>query len=444
MDHFWPYFTLWLSRLPDTRDQRLITYDRQFLAWWGLLLFALKLRSRRQLDFDLRDPESCVLHNVNRLARTHQETLPVSGTLEHFLGHVGAAPFAGLRTSMVSTLIRTKALDDARLEGCVVVAFDGTGWLFQEHRHCPLCMTQTRGDKTFYYHMVEEAKVIGPSGLALSVGTEFMENADFPGDNHAPKSEQTKQDYELQASERLADAIKHQFPQLRICVTADSEFACGRGVAMARDHGWSFVFTFKEGRTPALWQDFLSLLDLCPENRLTHPLPGGGQQVYRWVHGLQHEDSVGRTHTVNALICLETIGSETTRFAWITDFNIDSTNVVEVATKGGRARWRIENEGFNMQKNSDFNLEHPYTTDPEILKAYYYLLQIAHLILQILEKGSLLRHLAAKAGKTATLLFGSLKNIARRLLEVFRFRLLPESAFDHVTAAAIQIRLRTG
>jgi len=93
--HFWPYFSLWLSQLPDTRDQRLITYDRKFLAWWGLLLFALKLRSRRQLDFDLRDPESCVLSNVNRLARTRQETLPVSGTLEHFLRHVGAAPFAG-------------------------------------------------------------------------------------------------------------------------------------------------------------------------------------------------------------------------------------------------------------------------------------------------------------------------------------------------------------
>jgi hypothetical protein len=76
----------------------------------------------------------------------------------------------------------------------------------------------------------------------------------------------------------------------------------------------------------------------------------------------------------------------------------------------------------------------------EKLKAYYYLLQIAHLILQLLEKGSLLRKVA---GKSAVGLFGSLKNIARRLLEAFRYILFPENAFDSVAASAIQIRFNT-
>lgn len=70
--------------------------------------------------------------------------------------------------------------------------------------------------------------------------------------------------------------------------------------------------------------------------------------------------------------------------------------------------------------------------------AYY---QIAHLIMQLLEKGSLLKQLAAQAGKTTIQLFGSLKNIARRLLECFRYKVIPENACDTLAAARIQIRL---
>lgn len=42
-------------------------------------------------------------------------------------------------------------------------------------------------------------------------------------------------------------------------------------------------------------------------------------------------------------------------------------------------RWKIENQGFNLQKNSGLNLEHAYSTDPDVMKSFYYLMQIAHL-----------------------------------------------------------------
>ena len=72
------------------------------------------------------------------------------------------------------------------------------------------------------------------------------------------------------------------------------------------------------------------------------------------------------------------------------------------------------------------------------------MLQIAHLLLQLLEKGSLLRDLAQERGKrTAVDLFGSLKNMARRLLESLRYRRWPDEAFDRETAGSIQIRLDT-
>ena len=101
---------------------------------------------------------------------------------------------------------------------------------------------------------------------------------------------------------------------------------------------------------------------------------------------------------------------------------------------------RAENEGFNTQKNSGLNLEHAY--NHACLAAYYFLLQIAHLLLQLIEKGSLLRQLAQEQGKrTAVELFGSLKNMAQRLLESLRYWHWSDEAFDRTGARSFQIRL---
>lgn len=83
-----------------------IVYDKRFLIWWGLLLFCLKLGSRRALDYQLRDTELPVLDNVNQLAKTQQETLPVHKTLDHFPGHAGSPALADLRNQCVRQLIR--------------------------------------------------------------------------------------------------------------------------------------------------------------------------------------------------------------------------------------------------------------------------------------------------------------------------------------------------
>lgn len=435
--HFWPELSDWFGELPDTRFQPIITYDRRFLAWWGVALFLFKLGSRRQLDYDLRDLETQVLDNLNRLAGTSQDSLPVDGTLDHFVGHVGAPAFADVRTQMIRRLIRMKVLDDERLLGHFVVATDGSGWLKFRTRHCDRCLTQTHGDTTVYLHMILEAKLVGSTGLALSVGTEFIENE--PGTpTILSDDDKTKQDCELKALDRLAPALKKDFPQLPICLSSDSLYGCGRAIEIADRSGWPYVFTFKEGRMPAVWSEFRRLLDLSPANRLVVRLPNGAEQVYRWVNALSYEDSAKRGHTFNALECLETTAGVTTRFAWMTNLPVDTRSVVPIATKGGRIRSKIENQGFNIQKNSDFNLEHSFSDNPDKLKAYYYFLQIAHIILQLLEKGSLLRHLAKRSPSD---FFGSLRNIARRLLESFRYLRLSDTAFDPTVAARIQIRL---
>ena len=103
------------------------------------------------------------LNNLNRFAQTEQETRPVHDTLDHFLEHTGAAPFAELRTHMLRRLIRMRSLDAARLQGRFVVALDATGHLAFRRPHCPHCLVYRHATHTTYLHQVLEAKLLGPA-----------------------------------------------------------------------------------------------------------------------------------------------------------------------------------------------------------------------------------------------------------------------------------------
>jgi len=272
----------------------------------------------------------------------------------------------------------------------------------------------------------------------LSMATEFIDNRDTADTPADADEEQRKQDCELKALRRLVARLRQEFPQLPICLCGDGLYACGTVFQLAKDYKLSFICVFKPGRLPALWQEFQALLALCPQQQLRVQTPQSVAQVYRWVNDLDYQDSDGRRWCFNGLACAETHpGGQQTTWAWLTNLTVTGTHVQAVATAGGRQRWCIENQGFNVQKNSGLNLEHAYS-EGEHWAVYYYLLQLAHLLLQLVEKGSLLRRLAQEQGKrSAVALFGSLKNMAERLLESLRNWVWPEATYN---PERIQIR----
>jgi hypothetical protein len=387
----------------------------------GLMIFLLKLGSRRRLGFELNTDEA--LENLNRLAGTSQETVANHGTVDHFLGHVHPRELQSkLRRNMVQRLIRMKALDHARLFGHFLIVLDGTGMLVFHQRHCDLCLEQTVNGRTIYYHPVLEAKLVTPEGIAISVGSEFIENAD----PHA-----TKQDCERKAFARLAKRLKKDFPQLLICLLLDALYANGTVVDTCRQNGWKYIITFKGGSLPAVWQEYQTLLGLCPHHRKILKDVHGKRQEFAWVEDLSYVDDQKRTHTFHAFQCQEEQGDKRQFFAWITNFTIRPENVAALGNRGGRLRWKIENEGFNIQKNGGFGLEHAYSYGNRQIKNLYILMQVAHMLLQLLEYGNLL-------GADCRRLYGSLQAMARRLAEALRNYLLPLEALD----PGIRIRVR--
>jgi hypothetical protein len=330
---------------------------------------------------------------------------------------------------MVHRLVRMKALDHGRLMDYFLVVLDGTGQLHFDKRHCPHCLEQKHEGHTLYFHNILEAKLVTPEGLAISLDSEFIENSD-------PKTD--KQDCELKAFARIAERLKKNFPQLQFCLLLDGLFANGTVMDICRKNHWKYLITFKEGSLPALWTDYQALLQECTKNRKAHRTPGGVEQTFAWVEQLEHVDDRKRKHCVNVFQCQERDqeGEKIGFFAWLTNWRITGDNIAQLGNRGGRCRWKIENEGFNIQKNNGFNLEHAYSLDDVAIKNFYVLMQIAHLIAQLVERGRLF-------GADPKKLFGSLLDLARRLAESIRNKVIPADAVDPANARSIQIRLDT-
>lgn len=374
------------------------------------------LRSRRQFRFESDTPE--FVGNLNTLAGTSIETAPHDDTVAGYLERLPVEECERLPGMIVDRLVRMKALDGWRLYGKFLIAIDGTGQLVFHKRHCPRCLTRKAANgETIYYHHVLEAKLVTDNGFAFSIATEFIENSD-------PKA--TKQDCELKAFVRLADKLKANFPRLPICLLADSLYPCAPVFDVCKAKKWDFIFTFKSGAMPAVFAEFECLRDLAPDNRTDHS-NGSVHQRFAWVN-----DLAAGGHRLNVFECRETTPKEEKYFAWITNIKVGCASIVTLANRGGRQRWKIENEGFNIQKNHGYELEHAYSEHEHAAKNFYLLLQVAHAINQLMLKGSLLKDFKRN--------LGSIRNFLRRLAEAFRNCLIATEFDNPLDLPPIQIR----
>ncbi|MCD6200147.1 MAG: hypothetical protein J7K15_16525 [Deltaproteobacteria bacterium] len=68
---------------------------------------------------------------------------------------------------------------------------------------------------------------------------------------------------------------------------------------------------------------------------------------------------------------------------WITDFTLTKENAY-ILMRGGRARWKIENETFNTLKNQGYNFGHNYGLGEKYLAVVFaMLMMLAFLVDQI-------------------------------------------------------------
>jgi hypothetical protein len=112
---------------------------------------------------------------------------------------------------------------------------------------------------------------------------------------------------------------------------------------------------------------------------------------------------------VNFLEYWEIDGDQHRLFSWITDIEVTQDNV-QPLRRGGRARWKVENETFNTLKNQGYQLEHNYGHGQQHLATVFaFLMMLAFLVDQVQELGCRLFQAARAHFRSRTSLWERLR-----------------------------------
>jgi len=403
-------------------------YSNAALSWTPLLMYLGRLGARRQIRHRLRSAGT--RERLERLCEEDLPAVPDGDTVDEHLATVDPQATQALPQAMVRDLLEARRLEEFRLLGrWHLVTFDLSGHLYLGDRASDFtegCLTQaTEEGRTLYYRPICEAKLVRRTGLALSVGSEFVENP--PGLNPGQAQES-----ELPAAERLFPRVKAAFPGFAFCALLDARYCNETGFSMCEKNDWRFLIRLKEGSLPSVWNEFQTLREITPENRRI-AIRDEARYEYAWVNDIAYGN-----RRLHVLECRWNEPDGTAhRFVWVTDIRISPENCDPLAQEGGRQRWRTENEGFRAHKHGGFEMEHAYAKRPTSAKNFYLLLQVAHILSQVFE-------CYCRGKKAVKRAFGSLRNLGRAFLESLRRDPIPDPATLHrFLDEPIQIRLNS-
>ena len=344
-----------------------------------LFMFLLKEASRNAYNNDRRDAVF-----AKNYYRHFKLQLPHPDTIDEVMRALSPELLEELKAHLVSSLFEQKVLRDFRFLGnYYFVAVDATGTHSFDHSHCDHCLTKTsKNGITTWFHYVLEAKLVTSSGLSISLASEFIEN--LAGRDYE------KQDCEQKAFARLASKIKKYFPRLPICILADGLYPNKTVFNTCRVNNWKFIITLKDGNLKTFHQEVELLKGIQKQREVNSADKTTRTKLtYKYLNDIEYE---GYSYSWVSCDEIKTRLSDKLqqgqRFVYIT--NIKQTPDIVVSTAdGGRLRWKIENEGFNAQKNLGYELEHKFSrVSYTAMQNYYQLLQIAHMINQFIEKST--------------------------------------------------------
>lgn len=338
----------------------------------GLAVFSLKDPSllafcRRALDHNLR--------SVFGL-----QAIPSDTQMREILDEVAPKDLRPAFTDVFRVLQRGKVLEEyVFLEGCYLVALDGVEYFCSHKVHCDHCMTRHHKNGTVsYYHQMLGAVIVHPDfSEVIPLAPEPIQRSD----GH------DKNDCERNAARRWLKQFRKEHPHLPIIVTEDALSSNAPHILDLKEDHVHFILGVKEGDHKHLFEQFDQRVEadqvgvVYEEDAAT-----GANRTWTFANGVSINES-NQEVLVNLLVyvCVDAAG-EVHCWAWVTDLFLRADNVRQVE-RGGRTRWRIENETYNTLKNQGYHFEHNYGHGYQHLaEVFALLMMLAFLIDQVQQK----------------------------------------------------------
>jgi Transposase DDE domain len=331
-------------------------------------MFSLKAPSLLAFDKQRADGN---LQTISGMARA-----PCDTRMRERLAPVSPASLRPSFTLVFRQLQRGKALEPmVFLDGHSLVALDGTGYFSSKTIHCASCLhKEHRNGSITYSHQMLGAAIIHPDCRAV---IPLMPEPIVQQDGTE------KNDCERNAAKRFIIKLRQDHPPLKFIITEDALSSNAPHIETLHDYGCHYILGVKAGDHAYLFQQVQAAEHA---GRVTyyerHDRAAGVVHRFRFVNDVPLNASNPDVR-VNFLEYWERGADKVQHFSWVTDLRVSTRNVYHLM-RGGRARWKIENETFNTLKNQGYNFEHNYGHGTQNLSVVFaILMMLAFLVDQV-------------------------------------------------------------
>ena len=337
--HYFPELISKFDGLTDLRNQSYVKYNMKVIFIVRLLGLMCEIKSMNELSREFNTEET--IKNIAGICGLDLDEIPHHDTINDVFEMIDIAELEEIRKYMIIRLIRSKMFQKYKVRGMYYhVVIDGTGLATSRKKYNSNCLVKNKTDKN---------------------GNEYQEYST----------------YVLEAKLVVINILfkKKEYPRLKIIISGDALYASKPVLDICKEKGWKYIIRFKEGAIPTLYKEF---------TKITREINDGNESTkkdYEFVTKIEYKE-----YKINIIKYAETKKDTTTEFVYMTDLPITNKNIEESIVLG-RKRWKIENVGFNIQKNGTFDIGHLYSKNTTAIKTHYMLIQIAHIIRQMLEKG---------------------------------------------------------
>jgi hypothetical protein len=336
--------------LPDPRSAEVdIPLNDALMA--AFAMFSLKDPSLLAFDHRRRDPND----NFRSLYGIHR--VPCDSQMRAILDPVDPADLRPPFRAVFRRLQRGQELKRfVYRDGHYLVSLDGTTYFSSTKIHCPSCLVKHhRNGNMTYSHQLLGATLVHP---------DLKEVIPLAPEPIIQQDGQNKNDCERNATRRWLKSFRQEHPHLPVIIVEDALSSNAphlRDLREARAHyivgvkpgDHAFLFAHLQTRDEAGQMQVLTVVD--PVTEVLHH--------FRFCAGAPLNES-NPDELVNVLLYWEIHPDQKAKvkvqhFSWITDLALHADTVWDIM-RGGRARWKIENETFNTLKNQGYHLEHNY------------------------------------------------------------------------------------
>jgi hypothetical protein len=323
-------------------------------------MFSLKAPSLLAFDKERAEGNLHTIYGIERV--------PCDTHMRELLDQVSPKWLRPVFTSVFRQLQRGKALEPmAFLDGHYLLALDGTGYFSSQTIHCASCLQKVhRNGSITYFHQMLGAAIIHP---------DMREVIPLMPEPIVKHDGTDKNDCERNAAKRFVAKLRKDHPRLKFIVTEDSLSSNAPHIETLHAYGLRYLLGVKEGDHAYLFKQVQAAEHA---GRVTyyerHDRAAGVVHRFRFVNDVPL-NAANTGVRVNFIEYWEKGAAKVQHFSWVTDLRVSKRNVYHLM-RGGRARWKIENETFNTLKNQGYNFEHNYGHGEQHLSVVFALLMM--------------------------------------------------------------------